>query len=242
MAELFQNDYLVSVAVIDEEMPLVIEQSLQKPVFFFPEITDERRQPNHPLGLRFRRFASGSKLVLSIGHLRPNKGIINLGKVALNPTMSAIAFGFAGELPWGMFDVKEREFMEHVMACAASTIFHIGGIPDGIEYNAVFCAGDVIFAAYQNFLHSSNTLTKAAIFEKPLIVSEGHLMAKRVREFRMGEVVPQDDHEAMMEAIQRLTQDYPGWLAKNNPRWQAYRELNSYAALVKSFTAVLASC
>jgi hypothetical protein len=58
----------------------------------------------------------------------------------------------------------------------------------------------------------------------------------------MGEVVPQDDHAAIIQAIQSLTQDYPGWLAKNNPRWQAYRELNSYASLVKSFTTLLASC
>jgi hypothetical protein len=178
--------------------------------------------------------------VLSIGHLRPNKGIINLAKVALNPAMGGIAFAFAGEIPWGMFDPADRESMERAIACAPSAIFHLARIPHEVEYNAIVCASDVIFAAYRNFPHSSGTLTKAAVFEKPLIVSEGHLMAKRVREFRMGEVVPQDDNEAIIQAIRRLTQDYPGWLVKNNPCWQAYRELNSYPALVKSFTTLLA--
>ncbi len=242
LGDLFQDDNMVSVAVIDEEMTFVMEQSLGKPVIWFPEITQDEYRPDHPLERRFRRFANGSKLVLSIGHLRPNKGILNLAKVALDPSAADIAFGFAGEISWGMFTPQQRESMERLLSEAPSAIFHLARIPDGEEYNAIFCSGDVIFAAYQDFFHSSNTLTKAAIFERPLIVSDGHLMAKRVREFHLGEVVPQDNPNVILQAIRRLADDYPGWLARNNPRWKDYREANSYSVLLMAFTKVLANC
>ncbi len=57
-------------------------------------------------------------------------------------------------------------------------------------------AADVVFCAFDDFPFSSNTLTKAAVFEKPVVVSEGYLMAERVRSYRTGEVVPQGNAEA----------------------------------------------
>ncbi len=39
-------------------------------------------------------------------------------------------------------------------------------------------------------------LTKAAVFKKPVVVSDGFLMAERVRVYRMGENVPEGDVSA----------------------------------------------
>ncbi|HEX4121048.1 MAG TPA: glycosyltransferase [Verrucomicrobiae bacterium] len=239
MQSLFESRDLVSVGVIDEEMDLPIAQALNKPVVVMPEISDERYQKNHPFEERFRRFANGSKLVLVPGHLRPNKGIINLAKVAMDPAMSKVAFAFVGEVPWGLFSAKEREFFEYAITHAPSSIFHLNAIPDGPEYNAAIRSCDVLFAAYHDFSHSSNTLSKAAIFQKPLIVSDGYLMAKRVRAYRMGEVIPQNNSEATIQAIERLTQDYPGWEARVKPRWREYEERHSYKALIEAFAKLL---
>jgi hypothetical protein len=240
MPDLLHHGRLVALAVIDEEMAPVIEQALRKPVVLLPDITDERREANHPLEQRFLRFSGGSKLVLSIGHIKPNKGVINLAKVALDPAAREFAFAFVGEVLWSLFSPGERDFLEYALTAAPTAVFHTIRIPDGVAYNSVVHACDVLFAAYRDFPHSSNTLSKAALFEKPLIVSEGHLMARRVQEYRMGEIVPQEDPEATLRAIRRVTDDYPAWLAEKLPRWKEYREMHSYPALVKAFSRLLA--
>jgi glycosyltransferase involved in cell wall biosynthesis len=227
-----------AVAMVDEDFAPVVEKTLQKPAVVFPDITDESWQPDHPLEQRFRRQAGTDKLVVCIGHLRPDKGVGTLAQVALRPDAGGLAFGFAGEVDWWM-NAKNRAYLEQALVLAPRAMFHFCKVPEGLPYNAILRSCDVIFAAYSNFPNSSNSLTKAAIFEKPIIVSEGHLMARRVRDYRMGEVVPQDDPAATLAAIRRITDDYPAWLAARQPRWQEYRELHSHEALTRAFSRLL---
>ena len=62
----------------------------------------------------------------------------------------------------------------------------------------------MLYSAYRNFRHSSNILTKAALFEKPVIVSRGHLMAERVERFRLGVAIEQDSAAECAGALRRL--------------------------------------
>ena len=239
MPDLLRHPRLSSVAVIDEGIAPVVERTLQKPVVVFPDFTDETWEPAHPLEQRFRRFAGNNKLIASIGHMRPNKGVGTLAQIAVDPAAKGLAFAFAGEIDWNWLGSPARDFLTQAMLNAPGAMFHMASVPDGAAYNGIVRACDVMFAAYLNFPHSSNTLTKAAVFEKPLIVSDGHLMAKRVREYRMGEIVPQDDPKATLEAVHQLTANYPAWLEKNQPRWKEYREAHSYKALLRAFSKLL---
>jgi glycosyltransferase involved in cell wall biosynthesis len=97
----------------------------------------------------------------------------------------------------------------------------------------------VVFAAYRNFPNSSNVLTKAAIFERPVLVSDGYLMAERVREFQLGEVVPEGDVEAIVQTLERMLA--PGYYAelRQRARWADYREAHSTARLKKAMADLL---
>ena len=55
-------------------------------------------------------------------------------------------------------------------------------IPDESCFNALIAESDLIFAAYKQFTGSSNLLTKAAAFRKPVIVSRGLCMGRRVEQ------------------------------------------------------------
>ena len=90
-----------------------------------------------------------------------------------------------------------------------------------------FEASEVLFAAYHDFPHSSNILTKAAIFQKPVIVSDGYLMAERVRRYRLGEVIQQKNPELCAAALRRILTDRQAWLEEHQPRWEEYRTANS---------------
>ena len=70
-------------------------------------------------------------------------------------------------------------------------------LPDEREFNEVIALADVIFAVYRDFSRSSNMLSKAAYFEKPILVSDAYLMGDRVRRYKIGLAVKEDDVESI---------------------------------------------
>ena len=64
-----------------------------------------------------------------------------------------------------------------------------------------------LFAAYRNFTGSSNLLTKAAAYGKPILVSQGACMGRRISEYGIGIAIPEENIEACREAIVRLCRE-----------------------------------
>lgn len=202
------------------------------PVVLAPDLTDTATEPDHPLAARVRRFAGPAPVVGVLGHLLPSKGVATVAKLAQRPEASGLVFLFAGELPLHRYeDGLEREVVERATTRAPNVFLHTARLPSELDYNALFLSCDVVCATYRDFPHSSNTLTKAAFFERPIIVSEGHLMARHVREYRLGEVVPQGDEAALLAAILRITGDPAAWCSAMQPRWADYRTRQSHARL-----------
>lgn len=224
---LFGEPGLRGLLMLDEGMAESVRAHTRRPVVVAPDFTDETEGAGHPLGARCRSFAGGRPLIASLGHLQPSKGCLTLTELALRADASEFAFLFAGGVIWHVFDAAQRACFLRAMTEAPHAIFHCERIPDERAYNSLIQASDVLFAAYIDFPHSSNTLTKAAIFEKPIIVSDGHLMAARVRKYRLGEVVPQGDAQAALRAIRRVVDDPSGWREKTQPCWAEYRALHS---------------
>jgi glycosyltransferase involved in cell wall biosynthesis len=206
---------------------------------FFPDITDTGFSENHPATEELRRFAAGRPLVLAIGHLKPSKGIVALARAARRPESKETAFAFVGTIIWSEFSRGETAILKAAMENTGNCYFKEGRVPDEPCYNGYIRACDILFAAYRDFPNSSNTLTKAAVFEKPVIVSDGHLMAARAREYRLGEIVPQDDTGAILRAIAKTTGQNPPWRETAAPRWAEYRRRHSFEALKISFATLL---
>ena len=65
-------------------------------------------------------------------------------------------------------------------------------------------------------------------------------MAERVREFNLGEIIPEGDSEALAGAIRRiLALGYREEL-RQRARWEAYRQLHSLDRLKKAMHEVVA--
>jgi hypothetical protein len=101
-------------------------------------------------------------------------------------------------------------------------------------------ACDVLSAAYIDFPHSSGIQAKAAALGKPLIVSDGYLMAERTRRFRLGEIVPQGNAPALLEAILKITNDPAAWIKGHNPLWENYGHEHSFDRLKAGLKELLA--
>lgn len=86
----------------------------------------------------------------------------------------------------------------------ANLMIYPAYLPDEREFNEVISVVDVIFAVYRDFKRSSNMLSKAAYFEKPILVSEAYLMGERVKRYKIGCAVKEDDVESVRQGLAGL--------------------------------------
>lgn len=238
--EVFRDPRLVALGVLDETISESLAAAIGRPVLVLPDVTNETVEENHPWEQRLRRFAGKSKLVVVAGHIRRDKGVGALAQLALNPAGRDLAFAFVGSVDWADLEAEERSNLRRAMNEAPGAIFHTEAVADGAAYNAILRAADVIYAAFRGFPHSSNTLTKSALLQRPLIVSPGYLMAERVRRFRLGEVLASESTAETLAAINRITEDPKRWSNRSQPRWLEYREAHSSTALHTALSRLLA--
>jgi glycosyltransferase involved in cell wall biosynthesis len=232
ITRLWRRQGLRGLLMLDEGIASRVEADIGRPVRVMPDFALATRNGQEPLAEDIRRWARGRALIGLLGHLLPSKGVGTAASAALLPEATELGFLFAGEVHWKMFDGEEAMLLRRLRDGERGNVWlREGRVPDEAAYNALVCACDVLCAAYRDFPHSSNTLAKAALFEKPVVVSDGHLMARRVRDYRLGEVVPQDDPQAILTALLGITRNPTAWRSRMRPRWAEYRNAHSVARL-----------
>lgn len=203
-----QSKRASSVAVLDAGVVGALRIKLQgKQAIAFPDFTDELPPSQHCLlAEEVKSKAKGRKIIGLLGGLSRRKGLLTLIRIVRQSVGRDWYFMFAGGLLERTFSKNELAevklfFSEHREEC----FFHLARIPDDAQFNAAVNTCDVIFAMYENFLHSSNLVTKSAIYGKSILVSSGGYMEEVVRHYKLGESVPAGDVQAALSALNRLT-------------------------------------
>ena len=151
-------------------------------------------------------------------------------------------FVFVGRLAEQTFSTQELESINNLVYSkwlSSNCFFHLEMIPDGIPFNSIVNICDILFAAYEKFPHSSNLLTKAAILEKPIIVSRQFCMAERVAKFNLGLSINEGDTLQCIEAIRYLCRQFEIPERQLQPNFEDYRYLHSIEQLKTSFLQIL---
>lgn len=223
--QIFTTERMSSICMLDEGVADKMQQiTAGKPVFEFPDITETSLSgPGDSLVEKVRTIANGRKIISCLGALQKTKGLFELCKAISSPELSHLFFVFAGEPFWGGTPHEEKAFIRSVWEKAPNVITHLQRIDDRVM-NDLITASDVVYAAYTDFPNSSNVMTKAAYFEKPILVSDGHLMAERVRDHKLGAIVPEGSVADIIQQIRHLSDqggdthaDYQGYYAKHSP-------------------------
>jgi glycosyltransferase involved in cell wall biosynthesis len=242
--KIFNSGLLRGVAVLDDkaiEPMSVITKG--KPVILFPDFTDvglpSAGDGGSGLANKLKRFANGRPVVSLVGHLQWTKGIEEYTAAARHAAMRDVFFFLGGEVNWCEISESRRLDMQKVWESAGNIYAHLQYISTDAEMNAVVEASDVVYAAYRDFPNSSNILTKAAIFEKPVIVSDGYAMAERVRSYRLGEVVAEGDVAQIVGAMQRMLGAGYADDLRQRARWADYRADHSQSRLPDCFRRLL---
>jgi glycosyltransferase involved in cell wall biosynthesis len=190
-----------------------------KRVVVFPDFTDTSHDPDSGLALKIRALAGKRPIVSLVGHLQRTKGLVAFTAALQRPELSEAFFFLGGEVYWGEIDSSNRELLLKTWEDAPNLYCHLQYLSSESCLNAVINVSDVIFAAYSDFPNTSNIMTKAALLRKPVLVSEGHLMADLTRQYHLGEVLPEGDVDAIAGALQKMISDPYLAHAEENGRW-----------------------
>ncbi len=240
--KMFSGSLCKSIGTLDEGIVGRFSNAVGKPVVALPDLADDRSAMNaedQMLGERLKQFAAGRPVVGLFGHLQKSKGLLTFIEAARSPGASGICFALGGEMLWPS-DEGEDNQIQLALAQCPNLWTHLERIPTEPCLGHLMQACDVLSAAYIDFPHSSGIQAKAAAFGKPLIVSDGYLMAERTRRFRLGEVVPQGNASALLEAILKITNDPVAWIEGHNPLWDDYGREHSFDRLKTSLRELLA--
>lgn len=241
---IFSLPSLHSVAVLDEKAVAPLRRiTANKPVVRFPDLTDvslpPERDPAWGLANKVREFARGRPVVSLLGHLQRTKGLEEFTLAAQDPSLRGLFFFLGGEVNWSEIGKSARDAMLAAWERSPNIYAHLQRIADERTFNAVITSSDVIYAAYTDFPNSSGLLSKAAFFERPVVVSEGYLMAERTREFGLGEIVRERDLAGIKTALRRLGGLEPLSGASPGRNWRGYQQAHSYQQLVECFANLL---
>jgi hypothetical protein len=218
----FRSRNCRAIAVLDEAAEGPLGRHLApRPAVIFPDLTDETTPAGSDLSRRVMTAANGRRVIASVGSLCRRKGIYELMRICERSAHRDWFFVFAGKLDLVDFDDRAiRDILRFVQRPPANALVHLDIVADGNDFNSLVAACDVLYCHYLGFPHSSNLLTKAALLRRPVVVSDRHCMAERVRRHRLGAAVVEgslDSTEqgiaALLDGSQAADRDYDGYLA-----------------------------
>lgn len=246
----YRSEYLMKtrscagVAVVDAGVAGSMAGYIGKDVIPFPDETDASLPDNQgPLVRRISEAAKGRRIIGLLGNLSRRKGIVSMLKAAQKAGHKEWLFilvGDFGEANQKSLFPDEAVFVDRIVRNRTSNVFFHGKrIPGEADFNAVANLCDVLFAAYENFGHSSGIVTKAAVFEKPILVSPGFCMAEVVKKYRMGLAVDPHDTQAVIEALEILLDRHAFRAHVGTPDFAGCRQEHSVEALGPAFRRIL---
>jgi hypothetical protein len=228
-----------AVAIHDRSVAKKFSQRIKKTALIFPETADDTAPDlSNSLYLQIKEKAKGRKVIGMIG-CESHKGTLTAMRMAKKADPLEYFFAFLGILPQSTYKQHDwDEAQAFINEQKENCFFHFHSIPEGAAYNAVFCAFDIPFLVYDNFISSSNRLTKAAIFQKLVLASGNYCVGQDVKDFQLGIGIKPGDVVEGLEALDSLTEKYK---RSDLPveMWKRYRELNSVGELKKKLKELI---
>lgn len=167
----------IGVGIFDEGIETKYKSAISNKVYILPDIT------NTILCSKTKATKSNRQIILP-GVANKRKGVIEFLSLAEKSVNQNWNFIIAGKLIWDDFTSTEKLFIKKI--AESSNVEITGYIKREEDLNCLINDSDIVYAIYLNFPHSSNIMTKASAFKKPILVNDGYLMSERVKKFGIG--------------------------------------------------------
>ncbi len=215
------------VFLVPSGIPAYADATPQLHFALAPDVAD-LEAPAQPSSLArdLRKRAGSRTIVLQIGSIAAHKGISTLLDVIGAADPDRFFFALIGEVHWESFGEHKGRIRSFYTRPPENVHLSQGYIASERDYNSLIMASDIVYAVYQGFGSSSNSLTKSAGFRRPILVSEKSLMGERVGCANIGAVAPEGNAKAILEKL--------CWLAaqpKDRFAFDAFSDQHSVEAL-----------
>jgi hypothetical protein len=173
---------------------------------FLPDITetDLSTTPNL-IALDIKQRAAGRTIVFMGGSIGKQKNLARWVDMVLNLDPAQWYFVQIGRINLNNLTPADEQALALLKQQQPANLYiHADYLPDETVFNAIIAVSDVIFAVYRDFYRSSNMLSKAAYFEKPILVADRCLMGERVTKYAIGLAVPADNAKCIQAGLASL--------------------------------------
>jgi glycosyltransferase involved in cell wall biosynthesis len=195
-----------SIGAFDEKSSGILQREIGKPVITLPDIIDDT-EPDTTFWMnhKIRELSNGRKIISLLGALDKRKGLLTFMHSIERLNTNNFFFVFAGKLNESSFSSEDLAYIREITANHTDNLFfYPQRIPDEAQFNSLIVASDLLFASYIDFTVSSNLIGKAAMFRKPIIVSQGFYMEELVERYRLGMAIKQGDSETLVNTIEKM--------------------------------------
>jgi glycosyltransferase involved in cell wall biosynthesis len=205
----FNSPNCKSILLFDSLIAITFNKKFKKKAIVIPDVIDIS-SPNFEYCVS-KEIAkkSESKNVVSIGgSISKRKGILSFLRAIEGFESKNFLFVVAGKLDIDSFTKAELNYVSNIIETNKDKIlFFEERIPSEADFNSIIFQSDIIFASYLDFTASSNLITKAAYFRKPIIVSKGFLMEEIIDKYRLGISINQENKEELNKALIEITSE-----------------------------------
>lgn len=229
------------IAVLDEGIAEELQDIKNKPVIVFPDLADESLpDPNYLVAQQIREKARGRKVIGLLGSLHKRKGLITLLEVSQKVLDQDYFFVFAGLLAETSFHPKELQKIQNIIQKNPDNcFFYLKRIPDEPQFNALVNECDIISVAYEQFPYSSNLLTKASVFQKPVIGTQDFCIGERVKKSNIGVTVKSGNIQEYINALYYIFNKNQHDSLYYNSNFKRFYLEHSYQELNLAFKKIL---
>jgi hypothetical protein len=206
---------------------------------YLPDITETALPPQPtPLAVQIKKQAAGRKIVFMGGSIGKQKNLAQWVKLIQQVDSAQWYFVQIGRISINNLTSEDIAALASLRVTAPKNLYsHDGYLSDELAFNDVIAVADVIFAVYKDFYRSSNMLSKAAYFEKPILVASNCLMGKRVTKYGIGLAVAPNDSQAIYQGLNDLLQ-----LPNLATHFAAYRQEFNQQALQNKLVGFVRTC
>jgi hypothetical protein len=215
-------------------------QLLPEKVFaYLPDITySDLPDQVSERAINIKTLAAGRRIVFMGGTIGATKNLAKWFELVKRADVTQWFFVQIGEVHAAALNKEDLAAYKQMKSEARKNLYiETGYLPDERAFNEIIAMSDVLFAVYRDFKISSNMLGKAAVYAKPILVADNHLMGERVLHYGLGKTVSQDNVEQMLVALTELVSN-----AINPAGCAAYTHDFGREALSKQLFSMLHNC
>ena len=222
---------------LDEAVCAAYQQQMPERVFeYLPDIADTNLLGQvTPLAKQILEHAANRKIVFMGGSIGKQKNLARWFELIALANPKDWFFVQIGRLNHNNLLPEDQVALTNIVKHPPENLWiQAEYLADERQFNEIITLSSVIFAVYRDFARSSNMLSKAAYFEKPVLVAEGQLMGKRVEYYKIGLAVNQDSAASMYRGLLALDS-----IENIKDNFRLYRQDFNEAAMQAKLQAIL---